>query len=211
MLVPWEQHFELHWPCILQNYFFDFIDWTLFSIMFSSEANTSEAARDCWCCQLFSKLVTELSAQCSCHLSSWQRAVASELQTHFSITPLSHPPSAHFIHLLHLILCLYSSSILSPLLSYLHCPFPHCIILLSAIHPDWTHRRFLCSHHIFSLNFPSSHILWFTHISSSSGFHCSLSTSHLIVASTFHCLQLKNVCTAEVTAEEYSYKGARLL
>ncbi len=90
---------------LLLDTFLDFIIWTLFSIMFSSEANTSEAARDRWCCQLCVKLVTELSTQCSSHLRSWQPTVVSEQQTHFSITPLSLIPpllsfcpfSAHFI------------------------------------------------------------------------------------------------------------------
>lgn len=40
-------------------------------------------------CQLYVKPVTELSTQCCSHLSSWQRMVISEQQSHFSITPLS--------------------------------------------------------------------------------------------------------------------------
>lgn len=154
--------------------------------MFSSEDNTSEAAGVCWCCQLCLMLVTELSAQRCSHLRSWQPTVVSEQQTHFSITPLSLSPpfnllSSHFIwhsssvHSSHLLSFLLPSSllpILSPLLSHLRFPFLHCMILLSAIHPDWTHWQFFL---------PPSHIL-----TQFSIFSYSLTCSHPFS----HCLHV---------------------
>lgn len=173
---------NLFWPCSHQHYvellldtFFYFIIWTLFSIMFSSESNSSETARVRWCCQLCVKLVTELSTQCCSHLRSWQPTVVSEQQTHFSITPLSpthHPPATNsllilfdilllFNHLIHCLLSLLlpSSLFLACFPYFLTCTLVPFIVFffLSAIHPHWTHCS--SSPHILPCSLTHSHLL----------------------------------------------------
>lgn len=156
--------------------------------MFSSEANTSEAA-----------------SLGSSHLRSWQPTVVSEQQTHFSITPLSLFLPVCSFHLT-LFLCslissfvfspLSTSPILSPRLSHLRSPFLHCMILLSAVHPDWIRCQlllFFC--YIFHLPLFSDSLVSPSPL---------VSTSHLTATSTFHCLQLKIVFATEVTGGEYS-------
>lgn len=108
--------------------------------MFSSEAKAKEAARDCWCCQLCVKLVTELSTQCSFYLRSWHPTAVSEQQTHFSVTPLSpntHPPPAHFIwHSSFVPSSYFLSSLTSPLSCLLY--FLTCALL--------SHTVWFCCH-----------------------------------------------------------------
>lgn len=184
--------------------------------MFSGKPNTTEAARARWCCQFCVKLVTELSTHWSSSLRSRQPAVVSGQQTHFSITPLSlvppslpsHPPSrrcsfcsliSSFVFTLPLAL---SSHLVSPyMLSHLRSPFPHCIILLSAIHPHWTHCQVLsfCSLHLTRTLPPSSLRL---HVLSTP---LTSPQPPLFTAS-----YSKNVHATEVTGWEYSFQRVRL-
>lgn len=169
--------------------------------MFSSKANTSEAARDRWCCQLCVKLVTELSARRSSHLRSWQPTVVSEQQTHFSITPLSliPPPllplcsfylTFFFCSLISSFVfsALYSSPssfLLSCLFYFLTCTLlSHIVlILLSAIHRD-TPLGFYCSPPHFLTQFSIFlYSLWLTHVSSPTVFTFYL---HLSPLRNFH-------------------------
>lgn len=65
--------------------------------MFSCGTNSTEAARDPWCCQLCVEQVSALSAQCCSHLRSWQSTVVLAQRSHFSIAPLSLIPVLYLL------------------------------------------------------------------------------------------------------------------